>query len=668
MDNTFNNKIKQMEELIEELNRYSYEYYVLDTPSVPDSIYDKKYTELEKLEKETNQIFENSPTQRVGDTVLPGFTKVVHDTKLYSLDKAQGFSELESWINSKKEEYIKFKAKNPNARPLKFIVTKKFDGLAIASKYEGTLKQCATRGSGEIGELITEQSKFIINLPKKLKTTEKVTLHGEVLMTKKAFNEYNEDAIRNNKEPLKNLRNGAAGAMRNLNLAECRKRKPIVQFYEILDSDRKFETYSEKLQFLKDVGITVDRFVVCNNFEEIKKEIQRIESERSELQYDIDGAVIKIDDLEFSNYLGFTSKFPKYGVAYKFEAEETFTKMKNVVWQVGRTGRVNPVAEVEPVDLMGVTVKRATLNNMDDIIRKQIQIGEDVIIRRSNDVIPEILGMVNNNNKPTNITPPKHCPSCGSPLVLDGKFYFCENTLGCKPQLTKAIVHFCQRDAFNIVGFSEKTTELFMDNNIIKNVVDLFELQEKKDEILSLPKFKIKKYENLIEAVEKSRNVELHRLIYSLGILNVGLSTAKTLAKHFKNIENLKNATIEELLEVEDIGETTSETIRAWFDSNTNLEFLNRLISHLTIINPTEEEIIENPFNGKTVVATGTLTNYSRTGIKEKLESLGAKVAGSVSKKTDFVIAGESAGSKLTKANELGITVLTEEQFEKMIN
>ena len=658
-------KLKRMNELVEELNRYSYEYYTLDNPSVPDSIYDKKYDELISLERELNVQLPNSPTLRVGDTVLDGFEKVVHTSRLYSLDKAQSFTELESWHNNNLIAYEKYKKVNKNARPLRYIVTKKFDGLTIASKYKGDLLLSATRGNGEIGENITEQSKLVINLPKKINTNEELTLHGEILMTKKAFEEYNKTA----KEPLKNLRNGAAGAMRNLNLSETKKRKPIVQFYEILESSKTFETYSEKLKFLEDIGVSVDHYLITDSLDEVVNEIKRIEKERPNLQYDIDGVVIKIDDLEFSKFLGYTSKFPRFGLAFKFEAEETTTIIENIIWQVGRTGRVNPVAEVTPVDLMGVTVKRATLNNLDDIYKKGIVIGGEAIIRRSNDVIPEILGMTKNTNNHTtyDVVAPTHCPSCGSELIKEGKFLFCENTLGCKPQLTKTIVHYCQRDAVNIVGFSEKTSELFMDNNIIENIVDLYHLEEKRDEIINLPKFGVKKYDNLIKAVNESTNVELHRLIYGLGILNVGLSTAKSLANHFLSLNALKNASIEELMSIQDIGETTAPTINAWFKSNKNIELLDNLLKNITIINPTIKKAIDNPFKGKTVVATGSLVNYSRTSIKEKLEELGAKVAGSVSKKTDYVIAGESAGSKLTKANELNIPVLTEEDFENMI-
>lgn len=664
-------KLKTMEKLVKELNKYAFEYYTLDNPSVSDAIYDKKYDELIALEKETGIHLENSPTLRVGDRILEGFEKVTHTSKLYSLDKAQSFLELESWINNNNVAFEKFKKEHPNAKPLKYIVTKKYDGLTIASKYESnsnsktsSLVLSATRGTGEIGENITEQSKLIVNLPKTLNTNANLTLHGEVLMTKKAFEEYNSTA----KEPLKNLRNGAAGAMRNLNLSECKKRKTIVQFYEILESDYNFETYSEKLNFLNEIGIDVDRYLVTDSYEEIKEEIIRIEEERPTLQYDIDGVVIKIDDLEFCKYLGHTSKFPRFGLAFKFEAEETTTTIENIVWQVGRTGRVNPVAEVTPVDLMGVTVKRATLNNLDDIHKKGIIIGEEVIIRRSNDVIPEILGMVNaDDSRKSNVTPPTVCPSCGNPLIKDGKFYFCENTLGCKPQLTKNITHYCQRDAVNIVGFSEKTTELFMENNIINNIVDLYNLEEKREEIINLPKFGEKKYKNLIKSINETKNVELHRLIYGLGIFNVGLSTAKALANHFKSLDTLKNASVEELMSITDIGETTAPAIYAWFKSEKNISLLNDLLSKITVINPVEKTVSENPFMGKTVVATGSLNNYSRTEIKEKLESLGAKVSGSVSKKTDFLIAGEAAGSKLAKAQELGVKVLSEDEFEEMI-
>ncbi len=661
------NKIFRIENLVKELNRYAYEYYTLDNPSISDKSYDKKYDDLVALEKETGYILSNSPTQRVGDRVLPGFKKVTHTRKLWSLDKAQNYEELEKWYNTVMSAYTEYKKINPNAPKPRFVVSKKFDGLTINSTYDNNeLILSATRGTGEVGEDVTEQSKTIMNLPLTIPYIGLIKVHGEALMTKKAFEEYNKTA----KESLKNLRNGASGALRNLNVSETAKRRLIISFYDITETNEKLSSYSEKLEMLKELGLPCAEYKICNTLEEVNEEIEVIKSQRESLPFDIDGVVIKVDDLGLSEYMGYTIKYPKFAVAFKFESEETTTKLIGVEWRIGRTGRLNPTALLKPVDLMGVTVKRATLNNMDDIARKGVKIGAKVIIRRSNDVIPEILGVIEeslNNADIVDIEVPKYCPSCGSELVKDGVFYVCENTLGCKPQLVKSVDHFGQREAINIEGFNEKTAELFIDNNIIESVVDLYNLETKKEAIINLDKFGVRKYAKLVGNIEKSRNCTLHQLIFGLGILNVGIKTAKDLAKYFLTLDNIRNASIEDLLKVPDVGDTIADSIYQWFRSEKNTKLLDELLMHLNIKVVEVKEATENPFNGKTVVATGSLNNYSRSQIKAKLESLGAKVSGSVSKKTNYVIVGADAGSKYDKAVELGVPTLTEEEFENML-
>ena len=402
--------------------------------------------------------------------------------------------------------------------------------------------------------------------------------------------------------------------------------------------------------------------------DDIKNEIKRIESKRESLQYDIDGVVIKANDIPFSEHLGYTSRFPKSAIAWKFEAEESTTRLIDVEWTVGRTGRVNPVAILEPVQIGGTTISRATLNNMDDINKKGVKIGSEIIIRRSNDVIPEILGTLEIADEVIAIERPTHCPACESLLSEEGVFVFCTNVLGCGPQLAKAIVHFARREAMDIVGLSDKTAEQLIDAEIIEDVSDLYELGKKKEDILKLPRFGEKKYQNIINEINKSKTIEVNRFLYALGIQNIGRSASRDIMQHFKTFEAFTESTDEQLLSIPDIGETLVQNIRDWFNTPANVELVERLLTHITLVEEEELEIVESPFTDKAIVITGTMNQFTRKEIKDYLESVGAKVRGSVSKNTDFVIAGEKAGSKLTKALEIDVTVLDEEAFSKLIN
>ncbi|URZ15388.1 NAD-dependent DNA ligase LigA [Clostridium felsineum] len=659
--------ISRMQELIEELNKYSYSYYVLDDPIIADKEYDKKYDELVKLEEKTGITYPYSPTNRVGDIVLKQFEKYTHKGRLWSLDKAQSIEEIIDWHNRNKKALNEYNSTHEDKLPeLKYVLTKKFDGLTINCTYDesGVMIKAATRGTGSIGEDITSQAKTIKSIPLKIENGAVIEVHGEAIMTKGAFENYN----RNAEVPLKNLRNGAAGALRNLNVRETARRNLSAFFYDVgYNEGEGFKSYIEMMNFIKDMGFPVDEYISeCSDIEEIKKEIEYVGSIRSSLDYDIDGVVIVIDDFKTRDYLGYTVKFPKWAIAYKFEAEEATTKLIDVEWNVGRSGRVSPTAILEPVELAGVMVKRATLNNMDDIKRKKVKKGARVFVRRSNDVIPEIMGIVESEEVTEEIEAPTICPSCGSEIVKEGVHLFCENTLSCKPQMVKSIVHFASREAMNIEGFSEKTAEQLFEKLNIKSISDLYRI--KKEELLSLDKFKDKKASNLINAIEKSKECDLASFIYSLGIPNVGKKTATDLCKQFKSFENIKKASYDELILVQDIGSIVAESIVEFFKQEKIEKSLNELFELGVKPFYEESEVSESVFNGKTVVATGSLENYSRTEIKEKLESLGAKVAGSVSKKTDYVIAGENAGSKYDKAVTLGVKILTEEEFEELIN
>lgn len=657
---------KRIEELVEELNRYSYEYYSLDNPTVTDKEYDKKYDELKKLEIEEGYVLPYSPTLRVGDVVLEGFNKYTHKAPLWSMDKAQTIEELKEWHNRNVKFVNEMREQGEDLPNLKYVLTKKFDGLTINLTYDenGVLITAATRGTGTVGEEVTAQVKTIKSIPLKIDNNDLLEVHGEAIMTIEAFEEYNKNAT----VPLKNLRNGAAGALRNLNVKETANRNLSAFFYDVgYKEGTQFKTYLEMMDFIKEKGLPVDNYLkVCTSMEEIENEIEYIKNIRFDLNYDIDGLVIVIDDIKTRELLGYTVKFPKWAIAYKFEAQEATTKLLGVEWNVGRSGRVGPTALLEPIELAGVTVKRATLNNMDDIKRKGVRIGAEVFVRRSNDVIPEIMGVVPESLEGSEeIKAPEVCPACGSHLVLDGAHYFCENTLSCKPQLVKTIVHYASREAMNIAGFSEKTAEQLFEKLNIKSISDLYKLN--KEELMTLEKFGEKKAQNLLDAIEKSKDCELYAFIYALGIPNVGVKTAKDLVKKFKSLEGLKKATLEELVEVSDVGDIIAECVYEFFREEKVLNTINELLN--LGVNPKyeEKEVTESLFKGKTVVVTGSLEDYTRISIKEKFESLGAKVSGSVSKKTDYVLAGEEAGSKLKKAEELGIKIISEKEFKMMI-
>ena len=659
-------KKAHIEELVELLNKYAYEYYSLDNPSVSDKEYDKKYDELKALEEETGHVLPYSPTQRVGDVVLQGFNKYTHKARLWSLDKAQSLEEINDWHKRNIKFVNEMNERGENLPPLRYVITKKFDGLTINLTYneDGIMQTAATRGNGETGEEVTAQVKTIKEIPLKTSNGDLFEVHGEAIMTTEAFEKYNATS----ETPLKNLRNGAAGALRNLNVKETARRGLSAFFYDVgYKEGSKFKSYEEMLNFIKEKGLPMDDYIrYATNLEEVERYINEIKDIRFDLNYDIDGVVIAIDDIRTRELLGYTVKFPKWAIAFKFEAQEATTTLLDVEWNVGRSGRVGPTAILEPVELAGVTVKRATLNNMDDIKRKGVMIGAEVFIRRSNDVIPEIMGVVESSLEcATEIRVPEVCPACGSHLVLDGAHYFCENTLSCKPQMVKSIVHFACRDAMNIEGFSEKTAEQLFEKLDIRSIADLYKLDY--EELLTLDKFGPKKAQNLLNAIEKSKTPELYRFIYALGIPNVGVKTAKDLVNKFKSIDGLRNAKFDELVSVQDVGDIVAKCVLEFFHEEKVLDTIEQLLE--LGVNPAFEEqiIVESSFSGKIVVVTGTLQNYSRGEIKAKLESLGAKVSGSVSKKTDYVIAGEEAGSKLTKAQDLGVTVLTEEEFEKMI-
>ncbi|CAM2940936.1 NAD-dependent DNA ligase LigA [Paenibacillus sediminis] len=655
-----------MEQLVAELNKYNYHYYTLDKPLISDKEYDSLYDQLVKLEKETGVILPDSPTQRVGGELLKGFEPHRHLAPLWSLDKAQNVEQLQSWNNRVLKLVSDYNSKNPD-HPLphpSYAVELKFDGLTLNLTYtDGKLVQAATRGNGVVGEGILAQVKTIKSVPLTIPYKDgTIEVQGEGIMNLSVLAAYNEKAA----EPLKNARNAAAGALRNLNPKITAERKLSAYFYNVGYSDGiKFNNHREMMEFLRENHFKVNPFIsYFDQFEGVIDELKKIEERRSELDYLIDGAVVKIVDMRTRDVLGYTDKFPRWAVAFKFEAEETTTILESVTWEVGRTGKITPVARVTPVELAGVTVQNCTLNNIGDIERKNLKyaLGTSVFIRRSNEVIPEILGKVTDENDGEEIIYPKHCPACGSELEQRGAHLFCNNRLGCKPQIIGRITHFASRDAMDIETFSVMTAEQLYDELNVREPADLYTLQF--EDLIKLERFGEKKATNLLEAIEKSKHRDLASFLFALGIPNTGKSTTKVLADHFRSLDKIMSASAEELMELPDIGGIVADSIVSFFNDPVMQAGIQKMLSlGVEPKAPDKPQVVREDsfFSGKTVVLTGTLHQMSREEAAEKLEALGAKVTGSVSKKTDLVIAGEKAGSKLAKAQALGIQVIDDE-------
>lgn len=659
-------KIEEINELIEKIEELNYHYYTLDAPLVSDGEYDKLYDRLKELEEETGFSPENSPTKKVGGQVLEKFEKHFHISRLYSQDKAQSFEDLENWIgrvNRLRDSYNE--SHEDKLDDIEYILEYKFDGLTINLTYEdGKLRNAATRGNGSVGEEISAQVHTIKSVPRTIKEQSLLEIQGEALMPLSELERYNKE----NELQLKNARNAAAGALRNLDTNETRKRNLTAYIYNISTTNLEFDTEEEMLDFLKDQGFEVHPYhKKVKTYDEIIKELDKIEEERKTLDILTDGVVIKINDKKTQQALGYTNKFPRWSLAYKFEAEEYTTTLLDVVWNVGRTGKVTPSAILEPVDFSGVTVSRATLNNYDDILRKKVKLGSRIFLRRSNDVIPEILGVVDENQEGTKvIDKPSHCPYCGSELIEGNVHIICPNSLSCTPQLLARIEHFASRNAMDIEGLSEKTIGQLMDELGIKEVYDLYDLTY--DDLIGLERFGPKKTNNLLDAIEASKDVDLNRFIYAIGIPNVGERTARDLASQFKNFERLRNAEASELTQIPDIGDITADNIVEFFaDANIN-KAIDLLLSKGIKINEDINEDSTSILEGLTYVITGTIDGYKRDDVKELIEKNGGKVTGSVSKNTDALICGENAGSKLDKAKSLDIKVIDGNELKEFLN
>ena len=659
---------QQIDTLRQDLRRYEYEYHVLDNPTIPDAEYDRLFHQLKALETAHPELITaDSPTQRVGAKPLSGFAQIRHEIPMLSLDNAFSDEEFYAFVKRIEDRLIRL------PEPLTFCCEPKLDGLAVSILYvNGILTQAATRGDGTTGEDITANIRTIRNIPLQLlmdNPPARLEVRGEVFMPHAGFERLNQQALEKGEKTFANPRNAAAGSLRQLDPKITSKRPLVLNAYGIgiAEGVDLPNTHYDRLQWLKSIGIPINPEIrLCNGTDEVLDFYRDIQNKRSSLGYDIDGTVLKINDIALQEKLGFISKAPRWAIAYKFPAQEELTRLNDVEFQVGRTGAITPVAKLEPVFVAGVTVSNATLHNGDEIERLDIAIGDTVVIRRAGDVIPQIIGVLH-DRRPADARPiifPKTCPVCDSAIVrIEGEAVArCTGGLFCAAQRKEALKHFVSRKAMDIDGVGGKLIEQLVDRELIHTPADLFKLDL--TTLTRLERMGAKSAENALASLEKAKNTTLARFIFALGIREVGEATALNLANHFKTLEALQNADLEALQQVPDVGEVVANRILAFWHEPHNVAVVNDLIAQGVHWETVEtKEVTENRFKGKTVVLTGTLTQMGRNEAKALLQDMGAKVSGSVSAKTDFVIAGDAAGSKLTKAQELGITVLTEEEF-----
>ena len=659
---------QQIDTLRQDLRRYEYEYHVLDNPTIPDAEYDRLFHHLKALEAAHPELITaDSPTQRVGAKPLSGFAQIRHEIPMLSLDNAFSDEEFYAFVKRIEDRLIRL----PD--PLTFCCEPKLDGLAVSILYvNGVLTQAATRGDGTTGEDITVNIRTIRNIPLQLlmdNPPARLEVRGEVFMPHAGFERLNQQALEKGEKTFANPRNAAAGSLRQLDPKITSKRPLVLNAYGIgiAEGVDLPNTHYDRLQWLKSIGIPVNPEIrLCNGTDEVLDFYRDIQNKRSSLGYDIDGTVLKINDIALQEKLGFISKAPRWAIAYKFPAQEELTRLNDVEFQVGRTGAITPVAKLEPVFVAGVTVSNATLHNGDEIERLDIAIGDTVVIRRAGDVIPQIIGVLH-DRRPADARPivfPETCPVCDSAIVrIEGEAVArCTGGLFCAAQRKEALKHFVSRKAMDIDGVGGKLIEQLVDRELIHTPADLFKLDL--TTLTRLERMGTKSAENALASLEKAKNTTLARFIFALGIREVGEATALNLANHFKTLEALQNADLEALQQVPDVGEVVANRILAFWHEPHNVAVVNDLIAQGVHWETVEtKEVTENRFKGKTVVLTGTLTQMGRNEAKALLQDMGAKVSGSVSAKTDFVIAGDAAGSKLTKAQELGVTVLTEEEF-----
>ncbi|CAK8583306.1 NAD-dependent DNA ligase LigA [Priestia megaterium] len=659
----------RVQELRELLNQYGYEYYVLDQPSVPDAEYDKLMNELIEIEESFPELkTADSPTQRIGGQVLDAFEKVQHQTSMLSLGNAFNEEDLRDFDR---------RVRQAVEDEFSYVCELKIDGLAVSLRYEdGYLVLGATRGDGTTGENITENLKTIRSIPLRIKEPLSMEVRGEAFMPRKSFEALNEAKMERDEVPFANPRNAAAGSLRQLDPKIAAKRNLDIFVYAMTDTgELEIDSHSESLNLLDDLGFKTNKErQTCETIDDVIAYIESWQTKRPELSYDIDGIVVKVDSFDQQAELGTTAKSPRWAIAYKFPAEEVVTKLVNIELTVGRTGVITPTAILEPVQVAGTTVQRASLHNEDLIREKDIRIGDYVVVKKAGDIIPEVVNVIEEKRtgEEQEFTMPTHCPECESELVrLEGEVALrCINP-SCPAQIREGLIHFVSRNAMNVDGLGEKVISQLFREQLIKDVADIYTLT--KQQLIELERMGEKSADNLIAAIEASKENSLERLLFGLGIRHVGAKAAKTLAQHFETIDKLTKATYDELVAINEIGAKMADAIVAYFTQEEVQELIHELKEYgvnLTYKGPklVSVENVDSVFAGKTVVLTGKLEQLSRNEAKAQIEALGGKVTGSVSKKTDLVVAGEEAGSKLTKANELEIEVWDEARLLTELN
>lgn len=661
---------EKIAQLVEQLNKYAYEYYVLDAPTVPDAVYDQKFQELLELEAQfPDLVLDHSPTQRVGDEPLDAFEKVEHAVPMLSLSNAFGEGELRDF-----DRRVRNGLKSDD---IEYICELKIDGLAVSLTYEdGQFVRGATRGDGRVGEDITNNLRTIRSVPLTIPEKNKIEVRGEAFMPKASFIQLNEQREKAGESLFANPRNAAAGSLRQLDpkIAASRNLDLFLYGYGEWNVEKDIHTHSERLQYMQKIGFKVNsEWKKCKSIDEVIEYVNYWTENRRTLPYEIDGIVIKVNDLRQQEQLGYTARTPRWATAYKFPATEAVTTINDIELSVGRTGVVTPTAILTPVFIDGSTVSRATLHNADQIKELDIRLGDTVIIKKAGDIIPQVVRVIKEERSGDEVPyeMPDNCPACGTELVhLDGEVALrCMNP-DCPAQLKEGLIHFVSRDAMNIDGLGEKVIEQLFEEKLVQSIDDLYRLT--KEQLLPLERMGEKSVTNLLNAIEASKENSLERLIFGLGIRHIGAKAAETLARQFETMEKLQQATYEELVAIDEIGEKMAEAVVHYFEQDKVAELIQKLQElgvNMTYKGRTAVEIVdeENVFLNKTFVLTGKLEIFTRREAKDLIESFGGKVTSSVSKNTDVVIAGEAAGSKLDRAKELGITIWDEATFEEKI-
>lgn len=659
---------ERIEELRKQVEYHAQKYYDEDKPEISDFEYDMLMVELRNLENEFPEFqSKDSLTQKVGGHVKEGFQKVTHEVPLQSLQDVFSIDDVEDYVTK-----IEQKAEENKIETVTYVVETKIDGLSAALEYKnGEFVRGATRGNGLVGEDVTKNLKTVKTIPMKLKDNIDITVRGEVFIAKDDFEKMNQEREEYEEELFANSRNAAAGSLRQLDSKITEKRPLDIYIFNVQKIEGKeFNSHYEELEYLSEQGFNVNPIrIYCKTMKEIEQAIEKIGEDRESLTFGIDGAVVKVDNLKFREILGSTAKTPRWAVAYKYPPERKETKLKEIICQVGRTGVITPMAVLEPVKVAGSTISRTTLHNEDFIKEKELKIGDTVVIQKAGDVIPEIVEVKKDKRtgKEMEFEMPKVCPVCGAQAVREeGEAAIRCTGIECPAKLFRNLVHFVSREAMNIDGLGENIIQQLLDKGLIENIADIYTLQL--EDIASLKKNGQKFAQNLIDSINQSKENDLYRLITALGIRHVGSKASKLLARKYKNIDNLRKAEFEDLSQINDIGPIVANSIIEFFSQEQTQDLIQKLKAGGVNTEAKEEENIDNRFEGKTFVLTGTLENYTRGEASNLIEKFGGKTSSTVSKKTDYVLAGEEAGSKLTKAQSLGVTILTEAEFQKMIH